>query len=460
MKIKSLYTKLLLSFLGVLFITIVMIFVLFLVTAGRTFKHQVSKQSVAKLLIFKEVVQEKVDKKPLVPLEKNQDVNGFLKTLSDLFDLKIWVTDSDNKILVKTFSSPISMNKTKLEDYDLIKGGIKLYHLSHRHIKYYAQIPVKVGNEENTLHIHLDNEREKPPEVVFPAGLLCIGAVIALLLVPLAGIITKRIKLLKKSALELAHGDLSSRARIKGYDEIAELGDSFNFMADKLEKMIQGNKELSANISHELRSPLTRIRVSKELIQDKLDENSGSDLHRYIQNIDQDIESLDALIDKILKLSKMDYQESSLSLEKIDFNLLLKDLEKRFRPSLKQKNLTLKMDVMASLTLHADKSILTSILSNLIDNAVKYTKEDGKIHIAAFKQEEGNLIFNITNTYRRLNPAEIEKLFEPFYRIKGNSNPGSGLGLTIVKKQLKQCNGIIVARNSEEGLMFEIEFSN
>ena len=458
MKLKSLYTKLLLSFLGVLFTSFILIIVLFVATAGRSFKHHYYKQSIAKLSLFKQVVQEKVNLKPLTPIEGNSEIHELLGTFSNLFDLKMWVTDSNNEVLIKTFSSPINIKDEKLDRHVVLQDGIKVYHLSRRHLNYYAQIPIEVRKKINTLHIHFNQEYEKKPEPVFLIGLLCISAIIAVLLIPLTRIITKRIKLLEKSALEFAGGNLSCRTEIKGFDEIAKLGDSFNFMADKLEKLIQGNKELTANISHEIRSPLTRIRVAKELTQDQLGNDANEDIKRYIQNIDQDIETLDDLIDKILKLSKMDLHESSWYLEQIDFKLLFKDLEKRYLPSLQQKNLTFKIDTMGSLLQEADKIIITSILSNLIDNAIKYTKEGGKIQIAAFKPKFETLNLSITNTYRKLEPEELEKLFEPFYRIEGNKNPGSGLGLTIIKKQLSQCNSSIFAENSQNGLTFKVEF--
>jgi len=458
MKLKSLYIKMLLSFLGVLFTTFILIIVLFVVTAGRSFKHHYYKQSIAKLSMLKQVVQEKIDKKPLTPIEKNSEVNELLGTLSNFFDLEIWVTAPDNELLIKTSFSQINIKDKKLDKFVVLKDGIKVFHLSRRHLNYYAQIPIKVDNKINILHVHLNKEFEKKPEPVFLIGLLCIGAVIAILLIPLTRVITKRIKLLEKSALEFADGNLSNRTEIKGYDEITKLGSSFNFMADKLEKLIQGNKELSANISHELRSPLARIRVAKELIQDHLESGASEDIKRYIQNIDQDIEILDDLIDKILKLSKMDFHEPSLSLEQIDFKLLFKELKERYLPSLEKKNLTLKIDTMGALLQNADKNIVTSILSNLLDNAVKYTQEGGTIQIAAFKPKFETLSLSITNTYRKLDEEELEKLFEPFYRIEGNKNPGSGLGLTIIKKQLNQCNSNIFAENSQNGLTFKIEF--
>ena len=466
MKLKSLYVKLLLSFLGVLVITEILILGLFVATAGRSFKHYIDGQSIAKLLLFKEVVQEKINNAPLIELSKNSEIKKLLFTFADLFKAKIWVTAKDASIIIKTFSTPLDNKIKNPETYDVLKDGIKLYHLSRRGPSYYAQIPIKMSVESYTLHVQLYRGHGRKPEAVFLFGLLAIGIIIAILIVPLARLITNRIKQLNNAALEFADGNLNCRTIVKGRDEIAGLATSFNFMADKLEKMIQGNKEFAANISHELRSPLTRIRVSKELIQDKLDfintidPIKGNDIKRYVQNIDQDIDTLDKLIDKILKLSKMDIQQISMTIEPLDFKTLLTRIEKKYKPLLGQKNLIIKKDINAPLMFNMDKNIVTSILSSLFDNAIKYTRQKGIITLAALKTKEDVLIFKITNTYRELNARELKILFEPFQRIETSENPGSGLGLTIVKKQLAQCNCHISAKNSPAGLAFEVQFLN
>jgi signal transduction histidine kinase len=463
MKLKSLYVKLLLSFLGVLVITEILILGLFVVTAGRSFKHYIDTQSIAKLLIFKEVVQEKINNHPLIPLAQNSEIKKLLFTFADLFNVKIWVTAPDTSIIIKTFSTPIDIPAKTLESHDVLKDGIKLYHLSRRRLSYYAQIPVEMVSETYTLHVQLYKGHERKPEAIFLLGLLSIGMIIAILIVPLARVITNRIKQLNKAALEFADGNLNSRANVKGRDEIAGLANSFNFMADKLEKIIKGNKEFTANVSHELRSPLTRIRVSKELIFDRLDSLAldpieGKSIKKYVQNIDEDIDTLDKLIDKILKLSKMDIQQISMTIEPLDFKTLLTCIEKKYEPLLKQKNLILKNKINAPLIFNMDKNMVTSILTNLFDNAIKYTEQNGIIHVAALKTKEDILIFKITNTYRELDTRELKKLFEPFQRIETNENPGSGLGLTIVKRQLARCNGNISAKNSSAGLEFEVQF--
>ncbi len=458
MKPKSLYVKILLSFLGVLVVTEILILALFVVTAGRSFRNQIDKQSIAKLIIFKESVQEKIRRHPQIPLEQNSELKKYLMTFSELFDLKIWLTTAEGTPLFKTFSSPVNISISTNPKHIVTRDGIQLHHLSRRHFSYYAKIRIEKETQDYTLHLYLKKEREKKPEAVFLIGLLTIGCIIALLIVPLTRLITQRVKQLNESALQFANGSLACRTNIKGQDEIAELGESFNFMADKLEKMIHGNKSLMANISHEFRSPLARIRVSKELIQERLLGVEHIKIDRYMDHIDQDIDALDNLIDQILKLSKMDFQDVSQTKEKIHLKQFFDQIEQRFSLFLQQKNITVKKEFENDLTLSADKQILDTIFSNLLDNAVKYTKNGGEIISKASTSDALGVLFSISNPYRRLSSLELEQLFKPFYRADKGNLSGAGIGLTIVEKLLKKSNAKIKVKNSEEGLVFELEF--
>ncbi len=457
MNFKSLYVKILLSFLGLLFIAGILILTLFIVTAGKTFKNHLNRQSVAKLSILKTIIQEKADQMPGTALNLNSEITEMLGTFSDLFDVKIWLSDPNGDVFFQNAPPPAVIRKWQSSRPDVIKDGIKLYHLSRAHFSFYAQIPVTQNRKVLTLHILLEKRHVKKPEAIFLLGLLTIGLIIAILVVPLSRFITKRLKTLNQSALEFADGNLSCRTDIKGKDEIARLSESFNFMADRLEKMISNNQELTANISHELRSPLTRIRVSKELLQDKIQATEDAALHRHVAHIDQEIDVLDDLINKILKLSKIDLQTVPQLREPLDLGRILSDLTEQFSPLLDKKGLDLEVDVQAGLEFKADKALVASILSNLLDNAVKYTPEKGRILIHAAQLDTGRICFSITNPCRRLDETELEHIFDPFFRLKGTAGTGSGLGLTIVKKQVKQCIGSIQAKNSPVGLCFEVQ---
>ncbi len=460
MKIKRLYLKILLSFLGVLFVTLALILILFITIDSRSLRDSLDKKTFPKLQIFQEMVQEKIDAYPSLSLGQNPDLIKHLNTFSTLFNLKIWISDSEKGIQLKTFTDPVNVPQKGFHRQIHHENGITLYHFVRKWTKYYAIIPVKQGNSELHLHLYYDTWNQDRPEGIFFLGILIIGGMAALLIVPLTRWITQRINRLNQSALEFARGNLSCRTNIKGHDEIANLGLSFNFMADKLEKLIRGSKDLTTNISHELRSPLTRIRVSKELILDKLDkldkEKSRADLHRYIENMEADIQSLDTLIDHMLKLSKIDFQESALSREGFYFKDFLAKELKQYHSMLQQKNIELQLNLIDPVLISQDKLVLKSVLTNLMDNAVKYTAENGKIAIKTLAVPEKGLCFTLTNTCSPLDDKELGMIFKPFYRARGNTAPGTGLGLTIAKKQVKRCKGQIEARNTAAGLTFEV----
>ncbi|MCP3940578.1 MAG: HAMP domain-containing histidine kinase [Desulfobacteraceae bacterium] len=455
-----LYLKILLSFFGILSITLALSLALFIAIEGRTFRDYLDKNAFPKLQIFQEMIQKKIDAHPFLALEQNSDLKKQLDTFSTLFGIKIWISDPARGIQIKTFTDSVKISQKGFHRRIYHQNGITLYHFIRKRTKYYAIIPVKVGDNELRLHLYYDPRYQNQSEGLFFLGILTVGGVVALLIIPLAGRITRRVNRLNRSALEFANGNLSCRTNISGHDEIAKLGHSFNFMADKIEKLIQGSKDLTANVSHELRSPLTRIQVAKELILDKIDKldkkKARVDIHRYIQNMESDIQSLDTLIDQVLKLSKIDYQESDLSLESFDFKVFLTKELKQYHCLLQQKNIKIEPDIPTPAWVSQDKSVLKSILSNLLDNAIKYTSKNGKILIRSLPVPEKGLIFTVTNTCPPLDNKELKMIFTPFYRTRGNCAPGSGLGLTITKKQVKRCKGQISADNTEEGLAFKI----
>ncbi|MCG8635915.1 MAG: HAMP domain-containing protein, partial [Desulfobacterales bacterium] len=337
MKIKQLYIKILISFLLILMVTISLIVVLFIFTAGRSYKAHIDQQTLSKLQIFQTMVQETVDLHPEQIVAENPDLLKLLNTFSSLFDVKIWITDPGETILFQTFKGPANVPQTGVHRQVHHDNGITLYHFVLKWIKYYATIPIKAGEDGLRLHLYYDTRDPDHPQALFFMGILVIGGVVALLVIPMASFITRRVNRLNRSAIEFAGGNLSVRTDIKGHDEIAKLGDSFNLMADKLEKLVHNAKELTANVSHEIRSPLARLRLSKELILDKLDRNgSKEDIRRYTDNMESDIRNLDTLVAHMLALSKMDYQESDLTLERFGFPEFVKSHVASYSAVLKQ----------------------------------------------------------------------------------------------------------------------------
>ena len=308
------------------------------------------------------------------------------------------------------------------------------------------------------LHLFFERREKEHPEG-FGLGLIIIGIVVALLVIPISRYITKRVKGLSESASRIADGELSHRATVKGKDEIGELGRTFNRMATKLERMIEGGKELTANVSHELRTPLARIRVAEELHRDKLEKLEKldhEDLDRHLNDIREDIEELDGLIGRILDLSKMDLHDAPLNLEIIDPSKLINELLERLENRFGHKGLNLTKELSFEPPFIADKGALRTAISNILDNAVKFSPENGELSVK-MGPENGWLHISVTNSSDPMSEEDLEKIFEPFYRTKEALKKGAGLGLAITKKIVERHGGKIKAINTEQGLQIQIK---
>jgi two-component system sensor histidine kinase CpxA len=297
-----------------------------------------------------------------------------------------------------------------------------------------------------------------PPrlEGSFAVWLFIIGFIIAILIVPVSRLITKRVKQLRESALRIAEGDLSHRVGIRSRDEIGELASAFNLMTDKVESMLMSSKELNANVSHELRTPLARIRISEEMIRDKLKGGNITAITRHMDNISEDIDELDSLIGKILELSKLDLHESPLKLEPLDPAALMRDVIDRFKPLLENKGIKMETDLSASKKIYGDREALYTAFKNIMDNAAKFTHQYGTI-LVGMTEDDGCLKVRIQNPCERLKEEDLTKIFVPFHRTDRPKYEGSGLGLTITKKIVERHGGKIGAFNLDMGLEIRID---
>ncbi len=457
MKLSKLYIKIFLSFLLVLIVTLILIFAIFVIAAGRDFHSRMGHYVSAHVLITKELVEDKIKSNPGVPVSENEDLRKVIGRLAQAYHSKVWLTGSDGKPLMKSFSGdiPKTLSDSRWKRVKESKD-FELYRRMKRGWQWYAIIPTRFQEgQTGRLHLFFERREKEHPEG-FGLGLIIIGIVIALLVLPISRYITKRVKELSESASRIAEGDLSHRATVKGKDEIGELGRTFNRMAAKLERMIEGGKELTANVSHELRTPLTRIRVAEELLREKLEKLEDKDWKRHVDDIREDIEELDSLIGQILDLSKMDLHDAPLNLEILDPSELIKELLGRLENTIKRKGLNLTRELSFNPHFIADKGALRTALSNILDNAVKFTPEKGDLSVK-MRSENGWLTIIVTNSSEPMSEEDLERIFEPFYRTKEAPKTGTGLGLAITKKIIERHGGNIKAVNTEEGLKIQIK---
>jgi len=453
MKPGKLYIKIFVSFVIVLIITEILIFGLFVFTAGRSARSRIERYVNAQSTVVSQYVEGTIRSEPDTGLSENRSLRRLINDLGKIYQAKVWLTGPDGNSIIQSFDGGIPEDTPAFRQKNRRKPlAMGPHHSIKRGFVQYVYVPLKFQNgETGSIHLLFENARRDHPEELFALGLLAIGLVIALLVVPVSRRITNPLNRLRDSALKIADGDLTHRARVKSRDEIGELGRAFNHMAAQLERMIRGGRELTANISHELRSPLTRIRIAEELIREKCDRGDLEGLESHLDDIREDIEELDKLVGQVLVLSKMDLREAGLNLEPFDTAGLLSELLERHRLAIGRKALKVQTHFVCDSPVSGDREALRTALSNILDNAVKFAPERGLVGIEASSEEDGVRI-SVTNTFEALSTEDLARLFDPFYRVKPTQAGGSGLGLAITKKIIERHGGKIEATNTPEGL--------
>jgi two-component system sensor histidine kinase CpxA len=450
MKLRSTYTKIFLSFLVVLFVTEILVLILFVMVPARQFAVRFEEFAKSRFQSIKTIAEEKIASAPGAELSENVRLREFIADSAGISGALIWVTGSDGRMEMKSFSGeppkPLATRSGR-------RGFFRRYTLGDFDLHTVVRLEPS-GKYAGDLHILFRRPPSSSPGGRFALGLLIIGAIVAVAVIPVSGLITRRVRQLRLSAALIAEGNLSHRVTVRGNDEISDLARAFNDMAGKIEAMIKGSRELTANISHELRTPLARIRIAEEMLREKAAKAAadGGDLTGHLDGIREDIDELDGLIGRILDLSKLDMGQSPLEPEPLDLPDLARVVIEKFRPVMERKGLRFVADFPAG-TFLGDRETLRLALANVFDNATKFAPQGGDVSARVAWAPE-TVEIRVANTSGAMSSEDLSRIFDPFYRAKRSTAPGSGLGLTITRKAVERLGGTIGAASSEKG--FEI----
>ncbi len=273
-------------------------------------------------------------------------------------------------------------------------------------------------------------------------SMMALGGFAVLVSILFSKKLTNPIKGLTKAAVDLGEGDLKRRVEISGGDEIGRLSGAFNRMAQALETHESLRRKLTANIAHELRTPIGAMRGELEAMIDgyiPADRDS-------LQSLYAEIGRLRKLLDGIEELSRA--EASSLNLERQSFELgpFLGNIIDRLAAMSEERRVSLELSCDQGLYIQADPDRLSQIVINLVSNAIKACGPEGGVKVAAGRQGNGVRI-SVSDNGSGIKKEDLPFIFERFYKVSGN---GLGLGLTIVR-ELVEAHGGKVTLSSEEG---------
>lgn len=269
----------------------------------------------------------------------------------------------------------------------------------------------------------------------FPLNLIASVVLICLLLISLGvyGLIfplERRLQLLQAGVNRVMQGDLNTRVQVVGHDDVARLSSTFNAMTQHIKRLIEAQRELTRAVSHELRTPVARIRFAVDMLAD---EDSCESRQIQKQHIDEDIESLNELIDEILTYAKLEEGSPKLEWEMVDLVDLVKQVERE--TNILGKNIKIEINIASpKAQAMADRRYLHRVVQNLAGNAMRYA--DGTIIISA-GVIKGRAFVGVEDDGQGIKEEDREKVFVPFARLddsRTRASGGYGLGLSIVSR--------------------------
>ncbi len=289
---------------------------------------------------------------------------------------------------------------------------------------------------------------------------MAIATVVAIVLASCCGFLFARglvnpINRITKTAKEIKEGNLSARTELRGDDEIAELGKTFDEMAESVEKDRELERRLTTDVAHELRTPLMAIQSTVEAMVDGVFE---ADQER-LETVNSEVQRLGRLVSALLSLSRLENRSTPMKEEVVDVGELISSIVATHEAFVADSGLTLTYEMEKNVLVKGDADMIRQATANLISNAVRYTPEGGHITV---KVSRGDIMaaISVRDTGIGLTPEECKMVFSRFWRAdagRARASGGLGIGLAVVKEIVDRHHGWVqVEGKKDEGACFTI----
>ena len=407
--------------------------------------------------------------------EKVKSAIHYMMVLNPM--VEIYLLDSQGKILVYFLNPAESIARTHV-DLAPVRAFVQNEGLrltlgpdprSTTRSRPFSAATLRMGAEMGYVYIILGGERYDAAlwmirdsyylRAGFIAFLLALAATLFLGLI-LFSLLTRPLKALREVVRGFERGDLARRVAVTSRDELGALARSFNEMAatietdvDKLRAAESMRRDLVANISHDLRSPLTSLQGYLETMALKEDSLDSRERQRLLSISLKNAASLQRLVEQLLELAKLDARQVELLREPIPLAELAQDVVLKLAPQAERARVSLSIDTPRDLPpVSCDVGMIERVLTNLIENALHVTPEAGRVRVT-LRGQPGGVRVVVTDTGTGIDPEDLPHVFERFYRADKSRNRttgGAGLGLAIAR-QIVELHGCLLAVESRPG---------
>ena len=412
------------------------------------------------------------DNNDYVSINHADTIHNFLELYVDDVGVDIVVTNTNaksimvvsknNEIKTNMIVAPDVVRRTMTEGSYFVKGTLGGLYDGERYIS--AQ-PIYYNSGSNIMGIVFvtsdANDINGFTDMVLKIFVLSAIAALAISFLAIGVFsynLVKPLKQMSQAAKQFGKGDFSIRVSESSNDEIGELGVAFNNMAESLSSSEHIRKSFIANVSHELKTPMTTI---SGFIDGILDGTIPPDRQQYYLNIvSEEIKRLSRLVKSMLDLSRLDSGELKLNYQTFDLLSTLVTIIITFEQEIDKKNIEIRgLDLISEKQVYGDKDLIYQVVYNLVENAVKFTNEGGYIAFNITESLE-RFDFTIQNSGTGIQKSEIGLVFDRFYKTdksRSKDKKGLGLGLYLVRSIIRMHGGDITA-DSVYGEYCEFDF--
>ncbi len=392
-------------------------------------------------------------------------INTQLEQLSNIYDGRILLVNPGFQIVKDTYGLDAGKTIISEEVVRSFRGEeITKYDSENRYIE--LAIPLKGAEEEeksqgvmlvsvstDSIMVNYDFLKDNALVIEIASAVLVLVAAFAC-----ANLLVLPFGKLTKSFEEVQASDDTGKLMVSDYTETEAISEAFNEMLGRLRVIDESRQEFVANVSHELKTPLTSMKVLADSLLGQ--EDVPAELYKeFMGDIAEEIERENKIINDLLSLVKLDKSSGSLNISVVNVNELLEVIMKRLRPIAEKQSIELVLESFRPVSAEVDEVKLSLALMNLVENAIKYNRKDGWVHVS-LNADHKYFFVRVEDSGIGIPEESLEHIYERFFRVdKSHSREikGTGLGLAITRNAILMHRGAIKAHSKEgEGTIFTV----